>query len=125
MGGYAKADYLFEMANGQINCADIKVANNIPNNPKVALVNTKISVEDALNAIVNPKKCLTIEAKKRLFKNLNIAKEYGVNMLVFPEFYFPLSWLLDISMFALKNQITIITGLQYITVAGQAYKYCL
>lgn len=121
LGGYAKADYLYEMANGQINCADIKVANNIPNNPKVALVNTKISVEDALNAIVNPKKCLTIEAKKRLFKNLNIAKEYGVNMLVFPEFYFPLSWLLDISMFALKNQITIITGLQYITVAGQAY----
>lgn len=57
----------------------------------------------------------------RLFKILNIAKEEKVDILVFPEYYFPLPWLLDISMFALKNHITIITGLQYITVAGQAY----
>ena len=121
LGEYAQADYLFELAQGHPNCADIQLTNDSPNNPKVALVNTNISVDDALNTIVDPKKCLTLKAKVRLFKILNIAKEEKVDILVFPEYYFPLPWLLDISMFALKNQITIITGLQYITVSGQAY----
>lgn len=121
LGEYAKSDYLFELTEGHINCADIRLTNNSPNNPKVALVNTNISVDDALDTIINLKKALSLESKKRLFKILNIAKEENIDILVFPEYYFPLSWLLDISMFALKNQITIITGLQYITVSGQAH----
>lgn len=121
LGEYAKSGYLFELTDGHPNCADIQLTNDSPVNPKVALVNTNISVDDALNTIVDPKKCLTLKAKVRLFKILNIAKEENVDILVFPEYYFPLPWLLDISMFALKNQITIITGLQYITVSGQAY----
>lgn len=118
---YAKSDYLFELMEGHINCADIQLTNNSPNKPKVALVDTNISVDDALDTVINLKKVLSLESKKRLFKILNIAKEENVDILVFPEYYFPLSWLLDISMFALKNQITIITGLQYITVSGQAH----
>ena len=121
LGEYARAGYLFELTQGHPNCADIQLTNDSPNNPKVALVNTNISVDDALNSIVDPKKCLTLKAKVQLFKILNIAKEENADILVFPEYYFPLPWLLDISMFALKNQITIITGLQYITVGGQAY----
>ena len=121
LGDYARAEYKFNTTNEYPNCADIMLANNIPNNPKIALVNTNISIDDALNAIIAPQKTLTLKSKVRLFKILNIAKEEGVNILVFPEYYFPLSWLLDISIFALKNHITIITGIQYITVAGQAY----
>lgn len=121
LGDYARAEYVFESTKGYPNCADIRLTNSSPSNPKVALVNTNISVIDALNAIIEPQKTLTLKAKVRLFKILNIAKEEKVDILVFPEYYFPLPWLLDISMFALKNHITIITGLQYITVAGQAY----
>lgn len=121
LGDYARAEYVFESTKGYPNCADIRLTNSSPSNPKVALVNTNISVKDALNAIIEPQKTLTLKAKVRLFKILNIAKEEKVDILVFPEYYFPLPWLLDISMFALKNHITIITGLQYITVAGQAY----
>lgn len=121
LGDYARAEYVFESTKGYSNCADIRLTNSSPINPKVALVNTNISVKDALNAIIEPQKTLTLKAKMRLFKILNIAKEEKVDILVFPEYYFPLPWLLDISMFALKNHITIITGLQYITIAGQAY----
>lgn len=121
LGEYAKADYVFKTSNGYPNCADNLVQDCSPNNPKVALVNTNISVNDAINSIIAPQKSLTMDAKVRLFKILNIAKEEKVNILVFPEYYFPLPWLLDISIFALKNQITIITGLQYITVSGQAH----
>lgn len=124
LGEYAKSGYLFEPPKGRPECANIRIANDgSHNNPKVALVNTNISENDALNAIVDPENTLTIRAKLRLFKILNIAKEEKADILVFPEYYMPLSWLLDISMFALKNQITIITGLQYITISGQAYNY--
>lgn len=90
MGDYARAEYKFNTTNEYPNCADIMLANNIPNNPKIALVNTNISIDDALNAIIAPQKTLTLKSKVRLFKILNIAKEEGVNILVFPEYYFPL-----------------------------------
>lgn len=64
---------------------------------------------------------MTIDFKIKIFKILNIAKEEKVDILVFPEFYFPLQWLLDIAIFALKNRITLITGMQYITIENQAY----
>lgn len=121
LGNYAEAGYIFKTTKGHPECADILLKDVGPSNPKVALVNTNISVDDAINTIIDPKKSLTLMAKVRLFKILNTAKEEKVNILVFPEYYFPLPWLLDISMFALKNHITIITGLQYITVEGQAY----
>lgn len=123
LGDYAKDSYSFNLSEGYPNCADVGVTNKSDINPKVALVNTNISLDDALNSILNPERILTLDAKIRLFKILNVAKEENVDLLVFPEFYFPLSWLLDISMFALKNNITIITGLQYITVDRQAYNF--
>lgn len=121
LGDYAKSEYEYEVTNDHPNCVNIKLIDSNPQNPKVALVNTNISVEHAINSIVDLKKCLTLTNKIKLFKILNNAKEEKVNILVFPEYYFPLPWLLDISIFALKNRITLITGLQYITVAGQAY----
>ncbi len=121
LGEYAKTEYRFEITKDYPKCAAIRLRNDILHNPKVALVNTNISAEDAIKTIVDPRSALTLEDKVKLFKILNIAKEENVDVLVFPEYYFPLPWLLDISIFALKNRITIITGLQYLTVGGQAF----
>lgn len=91
--------------------------------PKVALVNTKITKEEAIEVLFEPNGKLTISEKKKLFKILNIAKEERVNFIVFPEFYFPIAWLLDIALYAIKNDITIITGLQYIRLKNKVLNY--
>ena len=122
LGEYAKG--LFTIKNNDDQnpmCAEVVFSSGRSNEPKVALVNTNISLEDAANALYAPEKNLTLAAKTRLFKILNIAKSQKVDFLVFPEYYFPLTWLLDISLFAMKNHITIITGLQYLTIKGQAH----
>ena len=84
-------------------------------NPKVALVNTKIQEEDVLSTLDDPKSLLTTEYKIKLFKILNIAKEEKVNVLVFPEFYLPIALIIYIGIFALKNKISILTGIDYLT----------
>lgn len=98
---------------------ELRVRGTFNPNPKIALVNTAISKQDAIDGLLEPK--LTVAFKARLFKILNTAKEEKVDILVFPEFYFPISWLNDISKFAISNDITIITGLQYIAIKDQAY----
>lgn len=98
---------------------ELKVNGKFNPNPKIALVNTAISKQDALDGLLAPK--LTVAFKARLFKILNTAKEEKVDILVFPEFYFPISWLNDIAQFAIRNDITIITGLQYISIKNQVY----
>lgn len=97
------------------------IRDNLNINPKIALVNTKIEEAEALLTVTNPRALLTIDNKRRLFKILNTAKEEDVDILVFPEFYFPTAWLVDIAIFAVKNNISIITGLQYLTNNGQAF----
>ena len=90
-------------------------------NPKVALVNTKITEEDALETLNNPSVLLTIENRVKLFEILNEAKKRQVDLLVFPEFYLSIEWLMDISFFAVRNGISIVTGMQYLTYKDQAY----
>lgn len=97
------------------------VNNKINSNPKIALVNTNITTSEASNSIRNPLNNLTLDKKKKLFKILNIAKEEMVDILVFPEFYFPVAWLKDIADFAISNKISIVTGLQYITKQNRAF----
>ncbi len=97
------------------------INDNSNKNPKVAVVNTKIFEKDILSSVHNQTKKLTLDNKLRLFKILNIAKEEKVDILVFPEFYFPTSWLMDIAVFAIKNHISIVTGLQYITLGNRAF----
>lgn len=97
------------------------IKDNANKNPKIALVNTKIKESDAMSTLNDPTILLTIENKIRLFKILNTAKEENVDIIVFPEFYFPTAWLLDISLFAVKNRISIVTGLQYLTFGERAY----
>ncbi len=89
--------------------------------PVIALVNTKIEEADVVSVLDDPTRLLTIENKTRLFKILNTAKEEKVDILIFPEFYFPPAWLMDISLFAIRNKISIITGMQYLTCEDRAY----
>jgi len=91
--------------------------------PKIALVNTKIKEENVLENLRYPEKYLTYDNKLKLFKILNTAKIEKANILVFPEFYFPIAWLMDIAKFAIKNSITIITGLQYLTYKKRVFNY--
>ena len=97
------------------------ISNKINSNLKIALVNTEITKLEALRSIVDPLKNLTLEKKEKLFKILNIAKEERVDILVFPEFYFPVVWLKDIANFAISNKISIVTGLQYMTKQNRAF----
>ncbi len=101
----------------------IYIKNSSGSDPKIALVNTKIEEKDVLENLYSPEKYLTHENKLKLFKILNTAKTEKVGILVFPEFYFPIAWLMDIAKFAIKNNITIITGLQYLTFKKRAFNY--
>lgn len=83
--------------------------------PRIALVNTSIDQKSILQPLQHPHKNLTPEKLNRLFKILNVAKEEAVDIIVFPEFYFPRILLNDIAKFATKNKISIITGLEYFT----------
>lgn len=121
LGTYANKVCEYKQTKGETIFHILNVKNYANLNPKIALVNTDISKENVLNSISDPEKNLTWKLKVRLFKILNVAKTEKVDILVFPEFYLPLAWLIDISMFAIKNQITIITGLQYVTRNNCAY----
>ncbi len=106
---------------GNITMRKINVEDSKKDKFKIALVNTNVSETDALGCLQNPSSLLTKENKQRLFRILNTAKEEKTNFLTFPEFYLPVVWLYDISKFAKNNNISIITGLQYITCESRAY----
>ena len=93
---------------------------DVTQNPKIALVNTKITEEDVEKSITDPNGGLTFAKKGRLFKIINSAREERANTIVFPEYYFPLKWLPDIARFVTKFNITLITGLTLIISAGKA-----
>ncbi len=121
LGSYANTVCEYTQIHGKTVLHSVKAKSYAKADPRIALVNTDISKEDAMSSILNPTKNLNWEAKVRLFKILNIAKEEKASILVFPEFYFPIQWLVDVSIFAIKNNITIITGLQYIRRKSYAY----
>ena len=131
---YIKYNNLLDFENNLAVSANKKSKNGVTHNsftitnesskdPKVALVNTKINSEDVLANLHSPEEYLTYENKKKLLKILYTAKTENVRILVFPEFYFPIAWLMDIALFAIKHNITIITGLQYLTYNKQAFNY--
>ena len=91
--------------------------------PKIGVVSTPILEEDALKAIKSPYQCLTFDKKERLYRILNTAKREHAQYLSFPEFYLPVAWLPEVWSFCKSNNITVITGLQYITRDNQAYNF--
>lgn len=90
-------------------------------NIRVAIVNTRINEEDALNSLDDFYKNLSFERKRALYKILNTAVEEKVQYIIFPEFYLPYLWLDDLMKFAKQNNLTIISGLQYLTYGRHAY----
>ncbi len=102
-----------------------KLRINRKNTPKahVGVVSTPISENDALMAVKDPYKCLTFEKKEKLFRILNTAKREHAQYLSFPEFYLPIAWLPEVWNFSRANNVTIITGLQYIVRGSQAYNF--
>lgn len=100
--------------NPSIIIKEIKVKDCVPNDVRVALVNTDITAEDAFTALLKPENRVTYGNRTRLFKILNIAKETQTKILTFPEYYLPLLWIGDVAAFAKRNGITIITGLEFV-----------
>ena len=76
-----------------------------------------------LLAIGNPEKCLTLRKKDQLFRIFNTAKTEKTHYLSFPEFYLPLAWLPEVWSFSKANNITVVTGLQYIVSGDRAYNF--
>jgi hypothetical protein len=91
--------------------------------PKVGLVSTYITEQDALLAITNPSECLTFSKKKKLYSILNEAKKERTKYLSFAEFYLPATWLPEVWNFAKANDITIVTGLQYLKSENVAFNF--
>jgi predicted amidohydrolase len=100
-----------------------KVPNRRFHKIRIGIVNTKLEERKCMDCLDEPRLLLTLEAKRRLFKILEIAKNEKTNLLVFPEFYMPAVWLNDVARFAQACNITIVTGLHYLKCQNQAYNF--
>ncbi len=120
---YVTSNYIFkkEMYDDYIFKYEIEIKNKTCASPKIAIVNTPLTKEDVSDALMDQNNYLNTNLKAKVFKIFNIAKEENVNILVFPEFYFPIPWLLDVAIFSIKNNINVITGMQFISIGNKAY----
>lgn len=127
MGPWAKPPVSCELSKAvepsYANLIKINIERNSSTKPCIGLVSTPINESDALLAISNPEKCLTFKKKKQFFRILNTAKREQTYYLSFPEFYLPLAWLPEVWSFCKSNNITVVTGLQYITSGNRAYNF--
>ena len=129
---YAKCNHIYKSSDKAIDEKFKKFADKISINKynvkkkehihhKIAILNTKIDETQVLGYLSAPHSALTLQAKLNLFKCLNNALENNVEFLIFPEFYLPVAWLVDVASFAIKHDITVITGLQYIAIEEIAH----
>lgn len=102
---------------------ELHINRDVNSKVHIGVVSTPISENDALMAVKNPYECLTFQKKERLFRILNTAKKEDAQYLSFPEFYLPIAWLPEVWSFCKSNNMTIVTGLQYITSGTQAYNF--
>jgi len=101
----------------------VYIKNTYTDTINVAIANTKIDSYFINDDIEFPTKNNTFGRKKQLYELLYAAKAAKANILVFPEFYMPFEWILEISDFLSKSKITIITGLKYIIIDKHVYNY--
>ncbi len=127
MGSWAKPPVLCELSKAvepsYATLLKINIDRNSSSKPCIGLVSTPINEGDALLAINNPEKCLTFKRKEQLFRILNTAKREQTHYLSFPEFYLPLAWLPEVWSFCKSNDVTVVTGLQYIASGDRAYNF--
>ncbi len=85
---------------------------------KIAVANLKMTLDDCCKGLRGN---LAVRDRSKFLDLLREAHEYNVHFLVFPEFYMPVEWMNDVLDFVKKTGITVISGMQYITVGDKAY----
>lgn len=102
---------------------ELRIDREVDSKTRIGVVSTPVSENDALIAVKNSCRCLTFEKKERLYRILNTAKRENARYVSFPEFYLPIAWLPEVWNFCKSNNITVVTGLQYITRGARAYNF--
>lgn len=133
---FCEINELGEWANSPIICSEqnsadsrfptlleLQINRDYDSTSRIGVVSTPLSEDNALLAVTDPHKCLTLKNKERLYSILNTAKKERAQYLSFPEFYLPLAWLPEVWNFSKTNNMAIITGLQYIIRCEQAYNF--
>jgi len=80
----------------------------------VGVASILLNEKECFNTVRDPTRYLTFKNKKDLFSLLSTAEKNGAKIIVMPELYLPIAWLGEVSNFARKARVTIVTGLQYI-----------
>jgi len=83
-------------------------------NVTVGVASILLKEKECFNAVRDPTKYLTFKNKRDLFSLLRTAEKNEARIVVMPELYLPIAWLGDVSNFARRARVTIVTGLQYI-----------
>ena len=81
---------------------------------KIGIANVVIHESVCIDILKDPGRGMSIKTKETLRNILSEAAKNKVKILVFPELFLPIYWLLEVIDFARKSQIAIITGLQYV-----------
>ncbi|MCL2032361.1 MAG: hypothetical protein FWG96_03720 [Methanomassiliicoccaceae archaeon] len=91
----------------------IKVGNEKKNEFKIAIANTNATKDGLKEVLVgNPER--TLKRYNNLAEIVNQAIKGGADMLIFPETYVPFDWLKLLSKKALRNNMSIIAGVEHL-----------
>lgn len=100
---------------------NINTNNNI-SKPRIAFANTEVCEENII-AGLRGKPILSSDRYNKLALILNKVREENADILLFPEFFIPINFLSSLSIFSVKNQTLIITGLEHINYNKYAFNY--
>lgn len=119
-----KADYRIEIIKDNDNIEVVQYKLLKPLGPiQVAIASISLNEENCKESLKNPNWYLLVDNKIMLFSLLKTAKEYGADFIVFPECFLPIAWMGEVANFAKRNNITIITGLQYLKHQDRIYNF--
>lgn len=91
---------------------------------KIAIASVNFDENQVIENIQNRTGALSINNKRKVFKLIKEAVLQKADILVFPEFYLPYEWVNLISYICMKQDLIIITGIQYLVVGDQLKNYC-
>ena len=80
---------------------------------KIAVANTRLFEKNVENAL-NGKPNRTLKRYNDFVKIVNEAIKCEANMLVLPECYLPFEWIPIVSRTCAKNQLAVVTGVEYV-----------
>lgn len=78
------------------------------------LVNVSYDEKNIRTYLFSPYSAFDIKNKIKLFKILIDSKKQGISFVVFPELCLPIEWIKDISLFLVKNKMSMIFGALYL-----------